>query len=217
MASARRSIALAAALVAALAAGLAWSGSAAGEYKDYLLGPAQIAVQVEPDGSLDVRETIGFSFIGHFTGAYRDIPLRKGESIDRIAVSDTAPAEPVTVYKPGASAELGSSGDPGTFGVARLKDRARIVWHFDSKSLRTFAISYRLRGLAAAYDDVVRTAAPGTSATVPFTVSGWPQTRSGVSWAPPRVLGSATVATTDETPFGHCLPQTCMFTSTTSS
>ena len=127
VASARRLV-----LAAALVATLSWTATATAEYKDYLLGPAQIAVQVDPDGSLDVRETIGFSFIGHFTGAYRDIPLRKGESIDRIAVSDTAPAEPVTVYKPGGSAELGSSGDPGTFGVARLKDRARIVWHFDS-------------------------------------------------------------------------------------
>ena len=61
----------------------------------------------------------------------------------------------MTVYKPGASAELGSSGDPGTFGVARLKDRVRIVWHFASDSLRTFTIAYRFRGLAVAYDDVV--------------------------------------------------------------
>src|SRR5262249_57519184 len=99
-------------LALAVVASLTWAGSASSEYKDYLLGPGQIAVQVEPDGSLDVRETIGFNFIGHFTGAYRDIPLRKGESIDRVAVSDTAPAEPVRIYKPGASAQLPTSADP---------------------------------------------------------------------------------------------------------
>ena len=70
-------------------------------------------------------------------------------------MTDTAPAEPTQTYRPGASAKLGSSGAPSTFGVARLKDRVRIVWHFVSNSIRTFTIGYRFRGLAVAYDDVV--------------------------------------------------------------
>ena len=117
--SARKLLALAAALVAALA----WSSTAAQsktEFKDYLLGPATVVVRVEPDGSLAVRETIEFVFVGTFTGAYRDVPIRKGESIDRISVTDMAPAEPTQTYRPGASAKLGSSGAPSTFGVTRL-------------------------------------------------------------------------------------------------
>jgi hypothetical protein len=116
-------------LAVALVAALGRAGTASAEFRDYLLGPAQITVDVQSDGSLLVRESIEFSFLGTFTGAYRDIPLRRGESIDRISVSDTGPALPTTIYRPGASAKLGSSGAPGTFGVARLKDRVRIVWH----------------------------------------------------------------------------------------
>jgi uncharacterized membrane protein len=151
VASARRLLAAVVAAAIALAAATA----ARAEFRDYLLGPADVVVQIEPDGSLSVRESIEFSFLGTFTGAYRDIPIRKGESIDRISVSDTGPAEGITNYRPGASAKLGSSGAPDTFGVARLKDRVRIVWHFSSNSLRTFFISYRFRGLAVAYHDVV--------------------------------------------------------------
>lgn len=151
VASARRLLAAGAVAAVALVAATA----ARGEFRDYLLGPAEVVVQINSDGSLSVRESIEFSFLGTFTGAYRDIPIRKGESIDRISVSDTGPAEGITNYRPGASAQLGSSGAPDTFGVARLKDRVRIVWHFSSDSLRTFFISYRFRGLAVAYSDVV--------------------------------------------------------------
>src|SRR5262249_54391613 len=109
--------------------------------------------------------------------------------------SDTGPAEPVTAYKPGASAELGSSGDPGTFGVARLEDRVRIVWHFDSDSLKTFTIAYRLRGLAKAYDDVVDVNLQVWGAQWPKGVSSvaatiaLPKTRGGGQLAPLRVWG----------------------------
>ena len=58
-------------------------------------------------------------------------------------------------YSPGASAELGSSGDPGTFGVADLGGRVRVVWHYAAADEeRTFILDYRLRGLTVAYDDV---------------------------------------------------------------
>ena len=79
------------------------------------------------------------------------MPLREGETLDSVAVS-----EGDTGYRPGASAELGSSGAPGTFGVAETDDGVRIVWHYDANSeQRTFTVKYRLRGLAVAYDDVV--------------------------------------------------------------
>jgi len=151
VASARRLLAVAAVAVAALCTATV----AHGDFRDYLLGPATIVAQVRPDGSIGVTESIEFNFIGTFTGGYRDIPVRPGETIDQISVSDTGPALPTTVYRPGASAELGSEGEPGTFGVARLKDRVRIVWHFSSNSLRTFVVRYRFRGLSTAYDDVV--------------------------------------------------------------
>ena len=86
---------------------------------------------------------------------YIDPPIwtivRQGEVVDEIYVEEGGRR-----YTPGASAELGSSGAPDTFGVARLGDRVRVVWHYQAFSeLRTFTVGYRFRGLSVAYDDVV--------------------------------------------------------------
>ena len=45
-------------------------------------------MRVEPDGSLDVAEQITFAYAGEFEGAYRDVPTRSGESIDRVSVAE---------------------------------------------------------------------------------------------------------------------------------
>jgi uncharacterized membrane protein len=72
-------------------------------------------------------------------------------SVDEVSVSENGKR-----YAPGASAELGSSGAPGTYGTANLGDSYRIVWHYRaSDEERTFTIRYRLEGLVVAYDDVV--------------------------------------------------------------
>ena len=44
-----------------------------------------MTVFVEDDGALESRERITFAFDGDFSGAFRDIPLRDGESITRRA------------------------------------------------------------------------------------------------------------------------------------
>ena len=98
-----------------------------------------------------MREQITFDFAGSFSGAYRDIPVRAGESITDVSVSEGA-----TVYRPGANTELGGFGLPDSFGVTDIEDGLRIVWHYQATDQRrTFTISYRFRGLAVAYDDVV--------------------------------------------------------------
>ena len=59
-------------------------------------------------------------------------------------------------YAPGASAELGSSGAPSSFGETPIEGGHRIVWHFQAlNEPRTFTVSYRLSNLAIAFDDVV--------------------------------------------------------------
>ena len=124
---------------------------ATGAAKTYSLPAADIAVRIQADGSLLVRERISFDFSGPFSGAYRDIPLRKGESIDHVIVS-----EGNTRYRPGANTELGGFGLPDTFGVTRIDNGVRIVWHYTANSeRRTFDVSYRFRGLAVAYNDVI--------------------------------------------------------------
>ena len=106
---------------------------------------------MQPNGSLVVAESITYSFLGSFSGAFREIPLRDGESIDQVGVF-----EGLRSYRPGASAELGSAGAPDTFGTTETEDGVRVVWHYQASSEdRTFRVQYRLRGLAIAYDDVV--------------------------------------------------------------
>ena len=75
---------------------------ATGAAKTYSLPLADVAVQIQSDGSLLVREQITFDFDGPFSGAYRDIPLRSGESIDHVTVGEGA-----TRYRPGANTEIG--------------------------------------------------------------------------------------------------------------
>ncbi len=108
-------------------------------------------MQVARDGSLDVDERITYAFSGPFSGGYREIPLRSGESIDAIRVTENGHA-----YRTGGCTELGCADAPGTFGAARVGNSVRIVWHYQANSeLRTFQVHYRLKGLAVAYDDVV--------------------------------------------------------------
>jgi hypothetical protein len=129
--------------------GLAAAGEAGA--KSFSLPQATVVVTLQSDGSLLVEEHITFNFDGSFSGAFRDIPARQGEVLDDIFIEERG-----RQYDPGASAELGSSGAPYTYGVAQFPDRVRIVWHYSAFSdIRTFTIGYRLRGLAVAYDDVV--------------------------------------------------------------
>ncbi len=135
-------------LVAALAA-LAFTGIAGA--KSFTLPEARVAVQVTTDGSLVVDEFITYAFNGPFTGGYRDIPLRAGESVDQVRVSESGQA-----YRPGGCTELGCADAAGSFGVAIGPGNVRVVWHYQaSDELRTFVVHYRLRGVAVAYDDVV--------------------------------------------------------------
>ncbi|MGH3142074.1 MAG: DUF2207 family protein, partial [Gaiellales bacterium] len=123
----------------------------AAQAKSYSLPQAVVHVEIAPDGSLLVREDITFSYAGSFSGAYRDIPVRDGERIDLVSVSEGSRR-----YRPGGNTELGSFDRPDVFGVEKTDDQVRVVWHYRANGgIRTFTIRYRFRGLAVAYDDVV--------------------------------------------------------------
>ena len=141
-----RGIALAATVVAALSlAGVA-------QAQTYELVSSDVQVQVGPDGSVAVDEAITVAFSGTFTYGYREIPYRSGERIDEIGVSENG-----RPFQPGAPTDLEPGGPAGTFGVADLDGRTRIVWRFqqDGFAQRTFVVHYRITGLAVGYDDVV--------------------------------------------------------------
>jgi uncharacterized membrane protein len=144
-------LALLALLFAVLIAGTFAAPAQAQEDKSFGLPRAVAVADVRPDGSVVVTEKITYLFSGSFEGGYREIPLKEGMSVTDVSVSEDGKE-----YAPGASAELGSSGAPGTYGTANLGDAYRIVWHYRaSDEERTFTLRYRLKGLAVAYDDVV--------------------------------------------------------------
>ena len=59
-------------------------------------------------------------------------------------------------FRPGGCTDLGCSSPAGTFGVAHLGGKDRIVWHYSAlDESKTFEIRYRLSGLAVAYSDIV--------------------------------------------------------------
>jgi uncharacterized membrane protein len=98
-----------------------------------------------------VTERLDFAFSGMFEGANRDIPLQRGEAIGDVVVSENG-----TDYVPGAPTALGSTADPGSFGVEERKSMVRVVWHYRAgDEQRTFVIRYRVTGAAVIYDDVV--------------------------------------------------------------
>ncbi|HEX4518064.1 MAG TPA: DUF2207 domain-containing protein, partial [Gaiellaceae bacterium] len=138
-----------AALLAALAAALVLSGAA--EAKSYTLPQAVVLVQMASNGALLVDEHIEYSFDGPFSGGYREIPVTAGESVSQVLVLENG-----RPYRPGGCTDLGCDDAPGTFGVAHLDGKVRIVWHYSAlDENRTFEIRYKLSGLAVAYDDVV--------------------------------------------------------------
>jgi uncharacterized membrane protein len=144
-------LALLALLLAIVFAGGFAESAGAQEEKSFDLPSAYVVADVQPDGSVLVTEEITYDFIGSFKGGYREIPLKDGVSVTDVSVDENGRR-----YAPGASAQLGSSGAPGTYGTADLGDSYRIVWHYRvTDEERTFTVSYRLEDLAVAYDDVV--------------------------------------------------------------
>jgi uncharacterized membrane protein len=138
-----------AALLAAVAAALSLAGAA--EAKSYTLPQADVSVQIATNGALLLDEHIEYSFDGPFSGGYREIPLGPGEKISGVQVLEDGKH-----YRPGGCTDLGCADAPGTYGVAHLDGKVRIVWHYSAlDENRTFEIRYELSGLAVAYRDVV--------------------------------------------------------------
>lgn len=119
--------------------------------KSFRIESADVDIVVNDDGSLSVTEKLRYDFSGSYSGAYRDIPLRQGESIANITVSDVRGA-----YTVGGCVELGCASPSSTFGVTSYPGFARIVWHYSAQDeLRLFTISYDMIGTTTAYDDVL--------------------------------------------------------------
>ena len=112
---------------------------------------ADVALLLAKNGELLVTETLTFDYDGHFQGSYRDIPLKHGEAITDVRVSENG-----RPYEPGACTVLGCFDFPGRFGTEVYLGAQRIVWHYRATDEeRTYEISYRVHDGAVAHDDVI--------------------------------------------------------------
>jgi uncharacterized membrane protein len=119
--------------------------------KSYEIESADVTIVVESDASLMITERLAYAFSGSFSGAYRDIPVRQGESISDITVKDVTGG-----YQPGGCVELHCSSPPGTYGFTQIPGYVRIVWHYAATDVvREFTIGYVMDGVATAYNDVI--------------------------------------------------------------
>ena len=105
--------------------------------KSYSADHFDSTVRVQPDGSLDVTETVVFRFIeGTFTEVFRELPLQRTDGID------VAGAE-----MQGQRMPFGQ--ERGTVEVRQRNGRVRVVWRFRpvEEATRQFVLHYRVRGV----------------------------------------------------------------------
>ncbi len=95
--------------VLAVLIGLVTAVGPAADAKSYSLPEADVAIRVNPDGSVDVTEQITFSFSGAFQGAYRDVTSRFGE---RVVPESVQVGEGNFRYERGGTTTLGAEGEP---------------------------------------------------------------------------------------------------------
>lgn len=103
--------------------------------KDYYAETFDVLVDIQPDGSLLVTETVTFRFDGGpFTYVFREIPRVE---LDDIQVLETS--------KDGIVLPLG--GDAGQAEIVE-GDPVRVTWHFEPTrdSTHVFVLSYRVEG-----------------------------------------------------------------------
>jgi uncharacterized membrane protein len=101
-------------------------------------------VEIHADGSVDVTESLTYSFNGKFSWANRVIPLRPGDRITGVRVSER-----------GSAYSQHGSESPGTYSVAMNSRDVRVVWHYSARNeTRTFDVSYTVTGLVSRYPDI---------------------------------------------------------------
>lgn len=128
-------------LVIVALAGVFCFGAAAA--KSYRVPDMQIRIDAGQSGDMNVEERITYAFNGSFSFAFREIPLKPGESLSGVSVRD---GNRVLTESAG--------GTPGTFSRTASNNTIRITWHFKaSDETRTFTLRYTLSGVIRRYAD----------------------------------------------------------------
>ena len=125
-------------LVLTVLVGLAAGAGTAFAAKSYSADQFDVAIQVQPDGSALVTETVAFRFEGGpFTFAFRGLPTRYTDGISNIQVR-----EGDRVYTQGDKTA-------GHFTLDNKNNSIETRWYFEptSDAVRTFTVSYRVAGV----------------------------------------------------------------------
>ena len=115
--------------------------------KTYTVNRIESEVIVRRDGSIQVGERITFAFRGSFSFAYRDIPLKAGERLSDVRVSED-----------GVDYSMTGTEQAGTFSLEERSGTRRVTWHYRARDQqRTFVLRYTLGGVVKRYPDVAET------------------------------------------------------------
>ena len=139
---------LAIGLTCALAQGsaLAQSGGDAVVWQRY-----DVALGLQPDGSLNITETQTIRFRGTFRHGYRVVPLDRTTGISQVSVSEVRNGQEVP-YTAGSERA-------GTFSTSREPDGLAIDWWFgptQGTETRTFVLRYVAQGATRIYADTAQ-------------------------------------------------------------
>jgi hypothetical protein len=138
MRTASFSLRIIAALLAVVSAFFAVGATQAQE-KSYRYDRIDVTVDVRPDGTLDVAETMTLNYTGGpFHGVGREIALQRIDRVYDISVSDDN----------GAYTAAQSGETPGTYVVEQTTGAATVRWFFEplSNTTRTFTLRYQVDG-----------------------------------------------------------------------
>jgi uncharacterized membrane protein len=112
--------------------------------KSYAVDRIENDVVVDSDGTLRITEQITFRYKGRYKFAYRNIPLKPGERLSDVRVSEGG-----TEYVQSRSKRAGN------FRVEPREGEQRITWYYRARNeSRTFTIRYALSGSAKRHPDV---------------------------------------------------------------
>lgn len=122
----------------------------ASEGRSWGIASATLKGKLNRDGSVEAEQTIGAYFNGSFTGFYQDIPFNQGNQIAGLNAGDSE-----RLYKPGGSAELGSTGEPGSWGATYLPGEVvRVVWHHQTANTsRNFKLYYTINNVGESFEN----------------------------------------------------------------
>ncbi|MEO8288875.1 MAG: DUF2207 domain-containing protein [Chloroflexota bacterium] len=145
-----------AALLLPVGIGLASPGRAYAQTKSYHMDRYDSEITVNPDGSLDIRETLVFNFTsGSFRRGLREFDTDKLDNITGIKVAEDRNGLFVNYTETSFEPDDSTSGATGTYGIDNAGSSVRVRWIFGntSNAVRTFRVTYHVNGAIRVYDD----------------------------------------------------------------